>query len=203
VPPKGVKFRRRLTADPDIGALLEKESAAEKRAKKSRHKARAELVAGRRLMVAKTLPVLVAEAWAPVRPGHLMARMIPARPPAPLPRSLAVAPWLSNALSRVDRRVMANVGQRPLDELDGPTAAWDRSLAHGRAGKTVSVLRLLVEHPVIDSATIGRLRGISRRAAQDLFHELRAANILDVEGDGNGMKQVGYATALAGLATAH
>jgi len=98
---------------------------------------------------------------------------------------------------------MANVGQRPLDELDGPTAAWERSLAHGRAGKTVSVLRLLVEHPVIDSATIGRLRGISRRAAQDLFHELRAATILDVEGDGNGMKQVGYATALAGLATAH
>lgn len=212
---------------PDIGALLEKESAAEKRAKKSRHQARAELVAGRRLMVAKTLPVLVAEAWTPVRPGHLMARMIA---PWLIQRALRLpspAPWLSNALSRVDRGVMAGICQRPLDawtgdfcravadccnlerrrldELDRLTAAWKRSLAHGRArraGKTVSVLRLLVEHPVIDSGALSRLRGISRRAAQDLFRELRAANILDVEGDGNGIKQVGYATALAGQATA-
>jgi len=112
-------------------------------------------------------------------------------------------PWISPALQRLARRDYQSIAALPLpqwtrrfcrtiaegidfersrlDELHRLLEAWEGRMAHGRARraeKTVSTLRLLIRHPALNTASLVRHRGLKKRMAQMLLHDLERAGVL-------------------------
>jgi hypothetical protein len=56
-------------------------------------------------------------------------------------------------------------------------SGWGLRISNKRR-KTKGILDLLVEHPAIDSATLARLHGVSRRMALVLLHDLQMAGVV-------------------------
>lgn len=129
-------------------------------------------------------------------------------------------PWISHPFARLARRdyqsiaslslpdwtrrfcrTLANgldLERARLDELHRLLDAWEGRMAHGRARraeKTLSTLRLLIRHPALNSVALARHRGLKRRMAQTLLHDLERAGVV-VETTGNYSERVWLANGL-------
>ncbi|ARJ66145.1 hypothetical protein WV31_10955 [Magnetospirillum sp. ME-1] len=169
---------------------------------------------------ADALRAAVAEGHAGICPAMAFIRMIV---PWIIARACGLrhpGPWISGAVQRFGRRDWQEAGtvghdafvrrlcriladgfdaeRARLDELERLLVAWERRMRHGRArraGKSLEVLRMLIEQPAHDTSSFERCRGLKTRMAQVALHDLGRCGVL-YEGTGTYSERIWLANGL-------